>query len=77
MFLFPQTVITPRPDIVSGANKRTKSNVWFGEPRLDGQYYETTVDSTFQPVNVPPRNTERPDFNTRSCVPVHYYRKYM
>lgn len=65
--------IIPGANIVSGANKRTKSNVWFGEPRLDNRYYETTVDSTFTPWNVPAKSTERPDFNTRSCVPVNYY----
>jgi len=67
------SVLTPRPNIVSGADKRTKSNVWFGEPTLDDQFYSTTVDSTFTALDIKPKNTERPDLNTRSAVPVNYY----
>jgi len=67
------SVITPRPNIISGSHKRTKSNVWFGEPRLDEQYYSTTVDTAFTAPDTKPRDTQRPDFNTRSDVPVNYY----
>ena len=72
-FVF-QTPETKRPHIVSGANKRTESNVSFGEPELAGAFYETTTDKTFQPVSIP-YTYKRSDDNTRSTVPLSYYGK--
>ena len=67
---------TVKPKIESGADKRTKSQVWFGEPGLSDQYYETTTDSTFKPVSVPYTN-HGANIDKRTAVPLDYYGKFM
>ncbi|KAL3867036.1 hypothetical protein ACJMK2_044273 [Sinanodonta woodiana] len=60
--------------IVSGANKLTKSSVWFGEPRLLGNYYDTTNEGTFHAKTVP-YNYFRGKFYKESEIPLDYYSK--
>lgn len=61
-----------KPEIISGKDRRTESNVLFGKPELGSEYYETTTASTFQPVSAP-YTYKRSDSNTRSAVPLKYY----
>ncbi|KAL4227714.1 hypothetical protein ACF0H5_013149 [Mactra antiquata] len=58
--------------IISGANLRTKSNVWFGEPPLSGSFYHTTHAGTF-PAKVVPYSYNRQSFYKESDIPVKYY----
>ncbi|XP_013379784.1 testis-expressed protein 45 [Lingula anatina] len=58
--------------VVSGANKRTESNVWFGEPRMNSGFYDTTMGDEFSPKNVP-YSYNRSNFHTQSAIPVNYY----
>ena len=72
MFQPPPTI---KPKIESGADKRTKSQVIFGEPRLADEFYETTTHSVFKPVSVP-YTYARNNLN-KSVVPLDYYGKYV
>ena len=72
IYFQPARVIKPK--IESGADKRTKSQVCFGEPSLADEYYETTTHSVFKPVSVP-YTYERNNLNTKSVVPLDYYGK--
>ena len=58
--------------IISGANLRTKSNVWFGEPTMSRTFYDTTTDDQFQPVSVP-FTYNRQKFYKESDVAMNYY----
>ncbi|XP_033749400.1 testis-expressed protein 45-like [Pecten maximus] len=60
--------------IISGANLRTKSNVWFGEPRMSNTFYDTTTDDNFHPVTVP-YTYNRAKFYKDSDIPLNYYDK--
>lgn len=60
--------------IVSGANLRTKSNVWFGEPPLGGAFYNTTNNRTFSAKSVP-YTYNRKSFYKDSDIPMNYYSK--
>ncbi|XP_064649535.1 stabilizer of axonemal microtubules 5-like [Lineus longissimus] len=64
----------PKPVIESGANKRTKSNVWFGEPRLARTFYDTTVGTEFTPADVPYKY-DRSSLHAPSSIPLDYYGK--
>lgn len=59
--------------IVSGANLRTKSNVWFGEPPLGGSFYNTTNAGTFAAKTVP-YSYNRSSFHKDSDIPLDYYK---
>ncbi len=58
--------------IVSGANLRTRSNVWFGEPTLGEMFYDTTTGKTFNPKSVP-YSYHRENLMQKSVVPLNYY----
>ena len=60
--------------IVSGANLRTRSNVWFGEPSLGERFYDTTTGKTFDPKSVP-YSYNRDNLMKKSVVPLDYYSK--
>ncbi|ELU02621.1 hypothetical protein CAPTEDRAFT_229112 [Capitella teleta] len=62
-----------KPEIISGKDRRTESNVLFGKPELGSEYYETTTASTFQPVSAPYTYKRSDSNNTRSAVPLKYY----
>ena len=64
----------PKPEIIYGADRRTRSNVWFGDPDLGDRYYDTTMEEQYQPQKMPDKLTAQHN-NTKSCVPVNYYRK--
>ena len=66
---------TKRPEIESGANKRTSSQVVFGEPTHAGNYYSTTTDSTFKAYDVKEAVKKQGD-NYKSSIPLDYYGKY-
>ncbi|XP_077989425.1 stabilizer of axonemal microtubules 5-like [Glandiceps talaboti] len=57
--------------IVSGADKRTASNVTFGEPKLSGTFYSTTEKDAFPPVSVPLERATSHHYS--SDVPMDYY----
>jgi len=57
---------------VSGANLRTKSNVWFGEPPQSGTFYETTNADTY-PAKTVPYNYNKQMYYKESDIPVKYY----
>ena len=61
-----------KPKIESGADKRTRSNVSFGEPRLNKQFYDTTMGSNFKPSTVP-YSYNRINAYKDSVVPLDYY----
>ncbi|XP_041361242.1 testis-expressed protein 45-like [Gigantopelta aegis] len=58
--------------IISGANIRTKSNVLFGAPTMQGTYYNPTTGSTYQPKSVP-YLYNRTKFRKANAIPVKYY----
>ncbi|KAH3837428.1 testis-expressed protein 45-like [Dreissena polymorpha] len=58
--------------IISGANLRTKSNVWFGEPPLGGAFYNTTNSRAF-PAKSLPYSYNRSSFHKESDIPLNYY----
>lgn len=60
--------------IISGANLRTKSNVWFGEPPLGGAFYDTTNARSFSAKSVP-YSYNRYSFYKDSDIPMNYYGK--
>lgn len=60
-----------RNKIESGADKRTKSNVWFGEPQLAQDFYDTTMEEEFNPKTVP-YSYKRGD-GQKSIIPLDYY----
>ena len=72
---FSQQPLFGPAKIVSGANKRTRSNVWFGEPRLGDNFYDTTTSKTFTPARAPYK-LPSPDMTTKSHVPMDYYGQY-
>uniref|UniRef100_H2Z8V9 Uncharacterized protein n=1 Tax=Ciona savignyi TaxID=51511 RepID=H2Z8V9_CIOSA len=55
---------------VNGAQLRTVSKVQLGEKELESSFYETTCDSTFQPVTVA---YKRADSHPKSNVPLDYF----
>ncbi|XP_070542152.1 stabilizer of axonemal microtubules 5-like [Ptychodera flava] len=57
--------------IVSGAFKRTASNVTFGEPKLSGDFYSTTEKDAFPPTSVPLERATSHHYT--SDVPMDYY----
>ncbi|XP_076465799.1 stabilizer of axonemal microtubules 5-like [Babylonia areolata] len=59
--------------IVSGANLRTRSNVWFGEPVQGKKFYSTTTADTFDPKSVP-YSYNRENLMQKSVVPLDYYK---
>ena len=59
---------------MSGANLRTRSNVWFGEPTLGERFYDTTTGKTFVPKSVP-YTYNRENIMQKSVVPLDYYSK--
>ncbi|KAL8579721.1 hypothetical protein ACOMHN_046159 [Nucella lapillus] len=59
--------------IISGANLRTRSNVWFGEPTLGKKFYDTTTANTFDPKSVP-YSYSRENLMPKSIVPLDYYK---
>lgn len=66
---------TKRPEVVSGADKRTKSNVEFGDPDQMKQFYETTTGSTYQPNDLP-KPYQRSNIN-KSSIPTDFYGKFI
>ncbi|WAQ98819.1 hypothetical protein MAR_023192 [Mya arenaria] len=60
--------------IISGANLRTRSNVWFGEPLLGSSFYNTTNSRSFSAKTVP-YTYNRQSFYKESDIPVNYYGK--
>ena len=70
---FYQPLNAEKPEIISGANRRTRSNVWFGDPDLGNKYYDVTTDMTYRPCDLPDRKNPRSDLNTKSSVPTNYY----
>ncbi|KAI0208636.1 hypothetical protein LSAT2_006689 [Lamellibrachia satsuma] len=58
--------------IVSGADKGTKSDVLFGEPRLAGRYYTTTNGHVYTPQDLPAQ-ADCINLTHKSDIPVHYY----
>lgn len=58
--------------IISGANLRTKSNVWFGEPPLGGAFYNTTNSGAF-PAKSVPYSYNGANFHKESDIPLNYY----
>ncbi|XP_005092049.1 uncharacterized protein LOC101845903 [Aplysia californica] len=62
--------------IVSGANRRTQSNVWFGDPDLDKRYYSTSTKEVFQPKRVP-YSYDRQSHYIPSSIPIDYCRNSM
>ncbi|XP_002738833.1 stabilizer of axonemal microtubules 5-like [Saccoglossus kowalevskii] len=57
--------------IISGADKRTVSNVTFGEPKLSHKFYSTTEKDAFPPTSV---SMERAaSHHYKSNVPMDYY----
>lgn len=72
LYILMQPPVTKKPEIISGSNRRTQSNVLFGKPELGDKYYETTTDSTYKPKSAP-YTYQRADGNTRSAVPLDYY----
>lgn len=65
-----------KPDIESGANKRTRSNVWFGEPTHASNFYDTTTNTTFTPYDVK-HDILTHGNNYQSNIPTDYYSKYI
>ncbi len=65
--------ITSPANIVSGANLRTKSNVWFGDPPQGDKFFSTTTDSTYKPNEITSGKYQRPNLTTKSDIPVKYY----
>ena len=63
-----------RPEIVSGADKRTKSNVFFGEPIPGERYYDTTNKDAFKPVEGA-GPYQRNNDSHKSNIPTDYYCK--
>jgi len=57
--------------IVSGANKRTASQVWFGDPDLEKQFYSTTTKEVFKPKSVP-YSYDRQSCYIPSCIPLSH-----
>lgn len=64
---------TKRPNIVYGANKRTKSNVWFGEPEHVTHFYDTTMNDNFPAYNVQHVPLKHGG-NYESNIPTDYYK---
>ncbi|CAH1797265.1 unnamed protein product [Owenia fusiformis] len=62
-----------RPKIVSGANKRTSSNVWFGEPTHNDLYYQTTMNDKYTPKYKAPYKSHRDTDHSKSSIPLDYY----
>ncbi|XP_025077928.1 uncharacterized protein LOC112554385 [Pomacea canaliculata] len=58
--------------IVSGANLRTKSSVWFGEPSLNRKFYETTTHHTYIPKSIP-YTYKRQNFLKKSSIPLDHF----
>ncbi|GFO13627.1 hypothetical protein PoB_004013200 [Plakobranchus ocellatus] len=58
--------------IVSGANVRTKSNVWFGDPTLNKLYYNSSTKDVYEPKSVP-FTYEKGNCYIPSVIPLNYY----
>lgn len=46
-------ILTNVTQRVDGSKLRTRSNILLGEPTLEGNFYDTTCDSTYQSINTP------------------------
>lgn len=71
-FFFVQPVLGLNNKIVSGANLRTKSSVWFGEPSLNRKFYETTTHHTYIPKSIP-YTYKRQNFLKKSSIPLDHF----
>lgn len=62
--------------IVSGANKLTESQVWFGDPELQKNFYSTTTGEVFEPKKAP-YTYDRQSHYKPTSIPVDYYKNNM
>ena len=64
------------PVVIKGADRRTKSEVQFGDPDEMTKYYQTTMNDHFRSNDAhkpPAANLD----NYKSCIPLDYYSKNM
>ena len=73
--LYPQPPPGLHNTIISGAFLRTKSNVLFGTPTLQGTYYSPTTGGTYKPKSVP-YTYDRTKFRKANAIPLKYYSKW-